>query len=232
MNRSDLDPELDRLGDALRASTTIDLAREERVARPSAARTRRPRSRVLAGSTLGAAGLGAALVLALGGSAAAPAFAVTKQANGSVLVRLNLEQNLPQVNAKLAAMGTGEQVTIYEAAGPATVSGPVTCTPAKGAASPSGPQVQILQGTDGTEVISAGETGDNTGEGTFHLASCTTSVAGSAGNSGSASSDVRHVGMTSTLEPSARADMSVTGRSAGSRTMKVLKAVHATPSSG
>ena len=39
----------------------------------------RARPRVLAGSTLGLAGVGAALVLALSGSAAAPAFAITKE---------------------------------------------------------------------------------------------------------------------------------------------------------
>ena len=34
MTRVDFDPDLERLGEALRASTTIDLAREERAARP------------------------------------------------------------------------------------------------------------------------------------------------------------------------------------------------------
>jgi hypothetical protein len=103
-----------------------------------------------------------------------------------VLVHLNQTQNLPQVNQKLAAMGTGEQITIYEATGAAAVSGPVTCTTAPGAASPSGPQVKVLQGTDGTEVISPGQTGDNTGVGTWHLARCVTSATGTAntGNSG------------------------------------------------
>ena len=51
------------------------------------------RPRVLAGSTLGLAGVGAALVLALGGSAAPPAFAITKQGDGSVLVKLNYPQH-------------------------------------------------------------------------------------------------------------------------------------------
>jgi hypothetical protein len=131
-------------------------------------------------------------VLALGGSSATPAFAVTQEADGAVLVHLSLEQNLPQVNAKLAALGTGEQVTIVEAPGAATASGPVRCTPAT-AASPAGPTVQILQGSDGTEVIGLGQTGDNTGVGTWHLVSCTTSAAGAAGNSGAVDSDVRHL---------------------------------------
>ena len=58
------------------------------------------------------------------------------------------------------------------ATGPATVSGPVTCTPAPGASSTSGPPVKVLVGTNGTEVISPGESAGNTAEGTFHLASC------------------------------------------------------------
>src|ERR1700729_1473861 len=72
--------------------------------------------RVLAGSTLGLAGVGAALVLALGGTAAtAPAFAITRSNDGSVLVHLNYvkNQNLGEVQQKLASMGIHEQVTVY-----------------------------------------------------------------------------------------------------------------------
>ena len=32
--------------------------------------------------------------------------------------------------------------------------------------------MKVLEGTNGTEVISQGESGGNTAEGTFHLASC------------------------------------------------------------
>ena len=116
MTRLDFDPDLERLGEALRASTTIDLAREEQANAPVATRARRARlrPRVLAGSTLGLAGVGAALLLALGGSTAPPAFAITTSSDGSVLVKLNYStnQNLPQVNQKLAAMGTHEQIGI------------------------------------------------------------------------------------------------------------------------
>jgi hypothetical protein len=147
------------------------------------------RPRILAGSTLGLAGVGAALVLVLGGSAATPAFAITKQGDGSVLVHLNYVQNenLPQVDAKLAAMGTHEQITIYMATGAASVSGPVTCTPAPGASSPSGPTVKVLVGSDGTEVIAPGQSGGNTAEGSFHLNRCVVTSdtgSGKTGNSG------------------------------------------------
>ena len=177
MTRLDFDPDLERLGEALRASTTIDLAREERATRVRSRRgleRARLRPRVLAGSTLGLAGVGAALLLALGGSTAPPAFAITTSSDGSVLVKLNYttNQNLPQVNQKLAAMGTHEQIGIAMATGPATTSGPVTCTPAPGASSTSGPPVKVLVGANGTEVISQGESAGNTAEGTFHLASC------------------------------------------------------------
>jgi hypothetical protein len=95
-----------------------------------------------------------------------------------VLVKLNYEtnQNLPQVNIRLAAMGTGESIAIYDTTGVATVGGPVTCTPAPGV---SGPQVKVLEGSDGTPVIGAGQSAGNTAEGTFHLDHCVTSEAGS-----------------------------------------------------
>ena len=132
MNRLDLDPDLERLGEALHTSTTIDLAREHQAARASASEPRRARlrrPRLVAGGTLGLVGVGAALVLALGGTAATtPAFAITTSGDG-VLVHLNYttDQNLPQVDAKLASMGIHESVGIQMAPGAATVSGPVTC---------------------------------------------------------------------------------------------------------
>jgi hypothetical protein len=167
-------PSLERFGDDLNRAAYRELSGPSR---PVRARVRRPRPRLLAGSTLGLAGVGAALVLALSGSAAPPAFAITRTSDGSVLVTLNYarDQNLPQVNAKLAAMGTHEQITIYMATGPASVPGPVTCTPAPGASSPSGPLVKVLNGANGTEVIRPGESAGNTAEGTFHLDHCVVS---------------------------------------------------------
>jgi hypothetical protein len=177
MTRLDFDPDLERLGEALRASITIDLAREHQAAhanRPGPRRARLPRPRLLAGSTLGLAGVGAALVLILGGSSAPPAYAVTRANDGSVLVRLNYgtDQNLPQVNQRLAELGTHEQIGIAMATGPARTDGAVTCTPVPGAASTSGPPVKVLVGANGTEVIGQGESAGNTAQGTFHLASC------------------------------------------------------------
>jgi hypothetical protein len=142
------------------------------------------RPRVLAGGTLGLAGVGAALVLVLGGTAATtPAFAITRSNDGSVLVHLNYtsNQDLPQLNAKLASMGIHEQVGIQMAPGAATVSGPIICSPTGGV---SGPTVKVLVGANGTEAIGPGQSGGNTAEGSFHLARCFTSSDTASGNSG------------------------------------------------
>ena len=159
-----------------------DLAREHGATlanadRPEPGRApllRRPR--VLAGSTLGLAGVGTALALTLGASST-PAFAVTTSGDGSVLVTINQTTALPQANAKLTAMGIHEQITIYMASGAAAVSGPVTCTPAPGV---SGPPVKVLVGTNGTQVINSG----NTGAGTWHLGACHLTGDSGSGNTG------------------------------------------------
>jgi hypothetical protein len=158
-----------------------------RVDRRRPTRSAMARPRMLAGSTLGLAGIGAGLVLALSGSTAAPAFAVTRHDDGSVLVNIDRNTDLPQANAKLTSMGIGEQVTIYMASGPATTSGAVACTPGPGTGAPN-PPVKVLVGKDGTETIAPGQSAGNTGEGTYHLARCTvapTSDTGAGtGNSG------------------------------------------------
>src|ERR1700742_4786017 len=98
-----------------------DLAREHGPAlaladRPEpgrAALLRRPR--VLAGSTLALAGVGTALTLGLTAATSTPAFAVTRSADGSVLVQMSQEQNIVQANAKLIAMGIHEQFYVWMA---------------------------------------------------------------------------------------------------------------------
>jgi hypothetical protein len=164
-----------------------DLAREHRATlahadrpQPSRARLLR-RPRVLAGSLLGLAGVGTALVLTLAGSS--PAYAVTTNSDGSVLVTINQTSALPQANAKLTAMGIHEQVTIYMTPGAAAVSGPVTCTPAPGADN-SGPTLKVLVGNDGTQVVGSGQPAGNTGVGTYHLDRCVVTGDTGSGNSG------------------------------------------------
>jgi hypothetical protein len=150
---------------------------------PTRARVLR-RPRILAGGSLGLAGIGAALVLILGGTAATtPAFAVSRSKDGSVLVHLNYVEhlNLPQLDAKLHSMGLNEGVTIEMATGAARVSGAVTCSQGPGATTP----VKVLVGANGTEVIGAGQSGGNTAEGSFHLNHCTATGDNAAGNTGS-----------------------------------------------
>ncbi|MGI8715925.1 MAG: hypothetical protein ACR2NR_22640 [Solirubrobacteraceae bacterium] len=153
--------------------------------RPEPGQPRR-RPRVLAVSTLGLAGVGAALVLALSGSATPPAYAVTTNGDGSVTVQIDRTSSIVAANNKLAAMGIHEQFGIDMASGPAPVSGAVKCQPKPGE-SVSGPTVKVLVGKDGTEVIHPA-TGGNTGVGTFHLAACYvsngTGYTGGTGNSG------------------------------------------------
>ena len=163
-----------------------DLVREHGPALASAERPeprrahRLVRPRVLA---LGLAGAGTAVALALGAVGTTPAYAVTTNADGSVTLQLNETSALPQANAKLEAMGIGERVAIVMAAGPAAVSGPVSCTPAPGAQR-SGPQLKVLVGSDGTEAIAPGETGGNSGVGTWHLDRCLVTGVSGPGTSG------------------------------------------------
>jgi hypothetical protein len=157
-------PSLERFGQHLDRAAHRELSTHS-----GSVRARVPRPRLLAGGTLGLAGVAAAVIVALSGPAASPAFAITKSSDGSVLVHLNINSSLPQVNAKLASMGTHEQIGIQMAPGAAPASGPVTCAPSPDV---SGPAVRVLDGPNGTEVISPGQTGDNTGVGTWHLASC------------------------------------------------------------
>jgi hypothetical protein len=100
------------------------------------------RPRVLAGGSLGLAGIGAALLLVLGaGGAAAPtqAFAITKHSDGSVLVQLNSQEDLGQANQKLAAMGINEQITLYPNPSPTAYRGVQNCTAAPGTSAPNPP---------------------------------------------------------------------------------------------
>jgi hypothetical protein len=72
-----------------------------RPATPRAPRLRRPA--LLTGSALGIAGLATAGVLAL--TSASPAFAVTKNPNGTVAITLSDLSDLPALNQKLAQDG-------------------------------------------------------------------------------------------------------------------------------
>lgn len=153
------------------------------------------RPRLLAGGSLGLAGIAAVAALALSGGAAAPAFAVTRQADGHVLVTVSSAQGLPGADRQLLAMGINEEVNYSTAPGPATSSAPVACESVAGpgtgyhtpsgyeAVKPSGPPVRMLVGSDNTQVVPSGQSG----AGTVHLATCVYYPAGPGtqlGNSG------------------------------------------------
>jgi hypothetical protein len=72
---------------------------------PEAARSRRARPRVLAGTSLGLAGIGAALALVLSAAGSSPAFAVTKNRDGTVSVTIRKLDGIRGANAKLAQIG-------------------------------------------------------------------------------------------------------------------------------
>jgi hypothetical protein len=174
-----------------------DLAQEhgealDQAERPGPGRARR--RGLIVGSTLALAAAGTALGLGLtstsgstpaGGQAAGgirkvvtAAYTITEMSNGSVLVQVNQQESIIAADAKLSSMGIQEKVAVFPKPGPAIVSGPVTCAPVGGA--PKQPQVQVLLGTNGTEVIAGG----NTGAGTWHLGSCVVFPTGDKGNSG------------------------------------------------
>jgi len=174
-----------------------DLAQEHGAAlaqatRPGPGRARR--SGLIAGSTLALAAAGTALGLGLtstngstpAGSTATggikkvvtTAYTITQMSNGSVLVQVNQTESIVAADAKLSSMGIQEKVAVFPKPGAATVSGPVICKPVDGA--PKQPQVQVLLGTNVTEVISRG----NTGAGTWHLGSCVVFPTGYTGNTG------------------------------------------------
>ena len=168
-----------------------DLAQEhgtalDRATRPGPGRARRPG--LIAGSTLALAAAGTALGLGLTSTGSTPAggikkvvttaYTITQMSNGSVLVQVNQAESIVAADAKLSSMGIQEKVAVFPKPGAATVSGPVTCAPVDGASKQ--PRVQVLLGTNGTEVIAGG----NTGAGTWHLSSCVVFPTSDRGNSG------------------------------------------------
>ena len=146
-----IDPKLDELGDRLERSAAADLRSEQRAPGPVTAWARRRRSRLLASSSLGMVGIGTAVLIGLGGTAAtSPAFAITQHDDGSVLVQLNSQEDLGQANQKLAAMGINEQITLYSNPDPTTSTAPENCTAGPGAGVPN-PPIKVVVNTDNAD---------------------------------------------------------------------------------
>ena len=74
----------------------------------------RARPRLLAGTTIGAAGTGALLAIVLSAAGSSPAFAVTRNRDGSYTVTLRSLSAIPAANRKLSQMGL--HATLVQAA--------------------------------------------------------------------------------------------------------------------
>jgi hypothetical protein len=182
-----------------------DLAREHGAALAQASRPAPPwvrRPGVIAGGTLALAAGGTALALGLtatGGTSAATgstkvvtaAYTITTHSGGPVLVQINNQESITAADQKLNAM-IKEQVVVRMASGPASVKGPVTCTP--GEPNMQGPTVKVLLGADGTQVIAPGTTGDNTGVGTWHMTACYVYPTADMGKGGTGSGNTGNTG--------------------------------------
>lgn len=167
----------------------------EQATRPGPARTRRPG--LIAGGTLALAVGGTALALGLTSTGGAPAgststaagattittaaYTITKHSDGSILVKVTQEQSIVAADAKLKSMGVPDKISVFPKPGAAPVSGPTTCTPVDGASKQ--PRIQVLLGTNGTEVITPTAQNGGTGTGTWHLASCVVFPVNDKGNS-------------------------------------------------
>jgi len=84
-----------------------ELARTERTAHTH---RRASRPQLLAGTTLGLAAMATAAALLLGASTSPPAFAVTRNPDGTVTVNLIHPSGIAGANKKLAAMGVRAQI--------------------------------------------------------------------------------------------------------------------------
>lgn len=198
---SPIPPSLERFGNEL------DLAAHRVLRDPAPTRARvrlLRRPRVLAGSSLGLAGVGVAILLTLSGSTeTAPAYAITQNSDGTVLLKINFggRHTLAAANTQLIDR-YHEVVTFYTAVplnssgpsdtapGPSTHPAPIACTPtadqyAPGNPVPSGPHVKLLISKDNTFRVPSGNTG---GGGTMHLVSCQTYVDYPPGDTGSGNS--------------------------------------------
>jgi hypothetical protein len=97
----------DRLWRELVREHGADLAQ---VKRPVAQRRRGAGPRVLAGTTLGLAGVGTALALVLTAASSSPAFAVTPNRDGTVQVVVERLSGISGANMKLASLGVRARI--------------------------------------------------------------------------------------------------------------------------
>ena len=146
------------------------------------AQSRRPGRRVLASSTLGLAGLGAVLALVLGTDATSPAFAVTRNHDGTVTVSIKRSSGIAGANAELHQLGINARVLAQVPVGCSTstpMAGP-------GAPAPSG-GIANARWTINPSQVPAGQTLVLTAPpaGTSDITTSTSGDGGTSGNGGS-----------------------------------------------
>jgi hypothetical protein len=95
-----------------------ELARTERTARTH---RRASRPQLLAGTTVGVAVMATAAVLLFGASTSPPAFAVTRNHDGTVTVNLMHPSGIAGANQRLAAMGVRAQIAVQGKTAPKLV---------------------------------------------------------------------------------------------------------------
>jgi hypothetical protein len=95
-----------------------ELARTERTGHTH---RRASRPRLLAGTTVGLAAMATAAALLFGASTSPPAFAVTRNPDGTVTVNLMHASGIAAANKKLAAMGVRAQIAVQTKTPPTLV---------------------------------------------------------------------------------------------------------------
>jgi hypothetical protein len=133
-----------------------------RAGRPARRHLRAVRSQALAGATVVLAGAAAAAVMLLGASTSPPAFAVTRNPDRTVTVRLARASGIAGANHKLAAMGVRAHIAADTKDPPALVcpGGAAPTITLDPASIPSGEEVVINPGAG-----APGKGGDSAGSG-------------------------------------------------------------------
>lgn len=90
-------------------------ARLAQMTRPAINHRRRPRPRLLAGTTVGLAGVGTAVALIVSAAGSSPAFAVTRNNDGTVTVWIRRVEGIAGANARLAALGVRARAVVVAA---------------------------------------------------------------------------------------------------------------------
>ncbi len=134
-----------------------------RARRPVRKHRRATRSQLLAGTTVGLAAVATAAALLFGASTSPPAFAVTRNPDGTVTVNLMQRSGIAGANEKLAAMGVRAQIAGQAKTPPALVcpGGAVPTITFDPASIPSREEVVIAPGAGNAPAPKAYNGGGN-----------------------------------------------------------------------